>query len=552
MFSSQRFTESWFEEIGAHAEGSKTTKLTSEVDTKSETFQRRLKYNQKLIKKLETRLHVVAQGGSKKSVSLLRERGKLLPRERIAKIIDPGTTFLELSALAAWGMYGGSVHSASYVTGVGVVQGVECMFFANDSTVKGGVFFPETTKKQLRAQAIAIENHLPCVYLVDGGGANLGAEDGNSTEGSAAAFTLIGRQFYNQAIMSSMKIPQLSAVLGKCTAGGAYIPAMSDESVIVNGNGTIYLGGPPLVKAATGEDAEEQELGGAAMHTSKSGVSDHYVKTEMEGLQRVRVLVEHLARRPRHVLPMAKPEPPAYDAEELLGIIPEDINIPFDSREVIARVVDGSRFHEFKPRYGSSLVCGFAHLDGYPVGILANNGLLNSEAAIKATHFIQVSGQRGIPLVFFHNTTGFTEGAQYEEQGLVKDGAKMLMAVSCVPVPKFSIVIGGSQGVGNYAMCGPDFKPRFNFLWPNARISIMEPPKDEEAKAAPVKAAKVKASTKVSPEEGPEGEAAYESTRAVWDDGIIDPRHTRRVLARAISVCLNAPFPTNGYGVFRM
>jgi acetyl-CoA carboxylase carboxyltransferase component len=560
---SQRYSSAWFSGDPENF-ASASSKFKSKVVPTSDDYKRRYKHNQQMVDTLEARLKTVSQGGSEKSVKLHRERDKMLPRERIGRIIDPGTTFLELSALAAWGMYGGSVHSAGYVTGIGVVQGVECMFFVNDATVKGGVFFPETTKKQLRAQAIAMENHLPCIYLVDGGGANLGAEDGNTTQNSAAAFTLIGRQFYNQAVMSAMQIPQLSAVLGKCTAGGAYIPAMSDESVIVKGNGTIYLGGPPLVKAATGEDAEEQELGGAAMHTSKSGVSDHYVETEIEGLHRVRVLVEHLARRPRHVLPMATPEPPAYDPEELLGIIPEDTKYPFDSREVIARVTDGSRFHEFKPRYGPTLVCGFAHIEGFPVGILANNGMLFSEAAIKATHFIQVCGQRGVPLVFLHNITGFMVGTQYEQGGIAKDGAKMITAVSCAPVPKFSVVIGGSHGAGNYAMCGPAFNPRFTFLWPNAKISVMGGTQAAEVISI-VKNDQLKREGKpeLTPAEKSKMQApilklyegsssAYDSTRAVWDDGLIDPRQTRSVLARAISVSLNAPYPTNGYGVFRM
>jgi acetyl-CoA carboxylase carboxyltransferase component len=438
------------------------------------------------------------------------------------------------------------------------------MFIINDATVKGGVLFPETLKKMYRAQAIAQENHLPCIYLVDGGGANLSAGDGSVSQGSAAAFVAGGAQFYNQAIMSSMRIPQISAVLGKCTAGGAYIPAMSDESVIVKGNGTIYLGGPPLVKAATGEIANEQDLGGAAMHTSKSGVADHMAENEEEALLKVRSIVEHLARRPRHVLPMATPEPPAYDPDELLGILPEDNKFPYDIREVIARIVDGSRLHEFKPRYGITLICGFAHIHGFPVGILANNGMLFSESAIKATHFIQVCGQRGIPLVFLHNITGFMVGTMYEQGGIAKDGAKMIMAVSCVPVPKFSVVIGGSHGAGNYAMCGPAFGPRFTFLWPNAKISVMGGPQAAEVITI-VKNDQLKREGK--PQLTPEAKAkmqdpilklyetsssAYDSTKAVWDDGIIDPRDTRDVLAQAISISLNAPFPKNGYGVFRM
>lgn len=563
-FPSERYTAAWFREGTGYGVSPATAKIRSKIDTTTDAYKKRYEHNKKVIGELQARLNLVKEGGGEKAVKVHRSRGKLLPRERVEKIVDEGTKFLELSALAAWGLYGNKVHSAGMVCGIGIVHGTECMFIINDATVKGGVLFPETLKKMYRAQAIAQENHLPCIYLVDGGGANLSAAEGNSSQGSAAAFVAGGSQFYNQAVMSSLGIPQISAVLGKCTAGGAYIPAMSDENVIVKGNGTIYLGGPPLVKAATGEVANEQDLGGAAMHTSKSGVADHLAETEEEALQKVRCIVEHLARRPRHVLPMATPEPPAYDVDQLLGIIPEDNKFPFDIREVIARIVDGSRFHEFKPRYGITLVCGFAHIHGFPVGILANNGMLFSDSAIKGTHFIQVCGQRGIPLVFLHNITGFMVGTQYEQGGIAKDGAKMIMAVSCVPVPKFSVVIGGSHGAGNYAMCGPAFGPRFTFLWPNAKISVMGGPQAAEVITI-VKNDQLKREGKpqLTPEQKAKMQApilklyetsssSYDSTKAVWDDGVIDPRDTRDVLAQAISISLNAPFPTNGYGVFRM
>lgn len=565
-FPSQVLTGSWLAGTNTFNQNPPSSaKIRSKVNTKDPVYLARVTHNIELLTEFHKRMTAVSAGGGAKSVAVHRKRGKMLPRERINMIIDKGTKFFELSALAAWGMYGGDIHSAGMVCGIGVVHGIECMFLANDATVKGGVFWPETVKKQLRAQAIAQENKLPCIYLVDGGGANLGGGKGSISDGgSAAAFVMGGLQFKNQAVMSSMKIPQISAVLGKCTAGGAYIPAMSDESIIVKGNGAIYLGGPPLVKAATGEDANEEDLGGAAMHTSKSGVADHFVLTEEEALKKVRVIVEHLSPRPRHVLPMANPEPPAYDPQELLGIIPEDTKFPFDVKEVIARIVDGSRFHEFKPRYGPTLVTGFAHIQGYPVGIVSNNGMLFSESAIKGSHFIQICGQRGIPLIFLHNITGFMVGTQYEQGGIAKDGAKMIMAVSCAPVPKISIVLGGSHGAGNYAMCGPAFDPRFTFLWPNAKISVMGGQqaasvitivKDGQLKREgkpPLTPKQIEMMQKPIIKMFDSGSSAYDSTKAIFDDGIIDPRDTRDVLAMAISISLNSPYPKNGYGVFRM
>jgi len=454
------------------------------------------------------------------------------------------------------------VHSASMVTGIGVVHGRECMFLCNDATVKGGVFYPETFAKYIRAQQIAEANHLPCIYLVDGGGAKLDAGGDGSID--CTAFTRGGLQFRNQAVMSSKKIPQISCVVGMCTAGGAYVPAMSDESIIIKDNGTIYLGGPPLVKAATGEDCNEQDLGGAAMHTSISGVADHYAEDEPTGLRMVRQVVENLARREKQNIGMGLGDAPHYDPEELLGILPENNNLPFDMREIIARIVDGSRFHEFKPRYGPTIICGFANIHGYPVGLIGNNGMLFSEAAIKATHFIENCGQRNFPIIFLHNITGFIIGTKFEQGGITKDGAKMVMAVSCVNVPKISVVVAGSHGAGNYAMCGPAFDPRFTFLWPNAKISVMGGQqaadvitivKDNQLKreGKPPLTKEVKDMMQAPIIEAFEsGSTAYADTSSVGDDGIIDPRDTRDVLGMAISISLNAPKVDTQYGVFRM
>jgi len=501
-----------------------------------------------------------------------------LVRERLDKIIDPGTEVLEISALAGWEMYGGGVHSGGTVAAIGVVSGREVMFMGTDATIKGGVTFPVGYKKGLRAQEIAQINHLPCVYLMDGGGAKLDAQassgkkkDGpkrdRSYEGALpASFTEGGKQFFNQAKMSALCIPQISVVCGMCTAGGAYTPALCDESIIVKQNGTVYLGGPPLVRAATGEIANEQDLGGGVMHTSKSGTCDHLAPDEDTALAMCRQIIENLAgRRPRTILNGREiPEEPVYDRDSMLGIIPESTNIPFDIREVVARIVDGSRFHEFKARYGATMICGFAHIDGYPVGILGNNGMLFSESALKATHFIQTCGQRGLPLIFLHNITGFIIGTTYEQGGITKDGAKMINAVTNVPVPKFSIVCGGSFGAGNYAMCGPSFEPRFTFLWPGAKIAVMggeqaagvvsivknnqleregKPPLTPEVEAA------LKAPIINSMESS---NSAWHSSAGAYDDGIIDPRDTRKVLGMAISISLNAPLPDTHYGVFRM
>eukprot|EP00747_Dinoflagellata_sp_TGD_P096023 gnl/TRDRNA2_/TRDRNA2_166703_c1_seq1.p1 gnl/TRDRNA2_/TRDRNA2_166703_c1~~gnl/TRDRNA2_/TRDRNA2_166703_c1_seq1.p1 ORF type:complete len:488 (+),score=93.65 gnl/TRDRNA2_/TRDRNA2_166703_c1_seq1:62-1465(+) len=467
-----------------------------------------------------------------------------------------------------------------------MVAGRECMFLATDATIKGGVTFPAGYKKWIRAQLIAEANHLPCIYLIDGGGAKLDGGGGGAPKGEgkkrpggrtaeqlsydrggvAAGLGEAGDEFYNQARMSGMGIPQISVVCGMCTAGGAYTPAMCDETIIVQNNGTVYLGGPPLVQAATGEVAEEQSLGGAKMHTSVSGTCDHYAKDEDTAMAMCREVLENTSRRvPRVDLQNCQePEPPLHDPEELLGIIPENTNIPFDIREIISRIVDGSRFHEFKSRYGPTMVCGWAHIEGYPVGILANNGMIFSEAALKATQFIQICGQRGTPLVFLHNITGFIIGTKFEQGGITKDGAKMIQAVSNVPVPKFTVICGASNGAGNFAMCGKAFAPRFVFLWPNAKISVMggeqaagvvtivkqnqlkregKPPltpEQEKAMKAPIIAGMESTNS------------AFHSSAYVHDDGVIDPRDTRRVLARAISCSLNAPFPENRYGIFRM
>jgi len=562
--------DSWYVE-GPQSLATNAPVIRSKIKTSSDVFKKRYEKNLERVKELEERLATVAKGGGGKYEKLHRSRGKALARERINTIIDAGTTFMELSALAAWDKYDKKVWSASIITGIGCVHGRECMFIANDATTKGGAFHAETLLKQNRAQAIALQNLLPTIYLVDGGGAKLDADA--LTEGMVpAGFTEGGKSFKNQALMSGKDIPQIAAVLGMCTAGAAYIPAMCDESIIVRGNGTVYLGGPPLVASATGEIADEQELGGGVMHTTLSGVVDHLAEDEPGALKMVRTVAEHFNTCTKFFPPgMRAPEPPRYDQEELLGIIPEDNKFPFEIREVIARIVDGSRFHEFKPRFGPTLVCGFAHLDGYPVGLLGNNGMLFSQAALKATHFIEICGQRNIPLVFLHNITGFMIGTEFERGGITKDGAKMITAVSCVQVPKFAIICGGSHGAGNYAMCGPAYDPRFTFLWPNAKVSVMggeqavgvmahvkngqmmragQPSMTKEAIGQLIEGARPMIDMYEAKSD------AYNSTANMFDDGIIDPRETRKYLARGISIAMNAvgnesQWPKK-YGVFRM
>jgi acetyl-CoA carboxylase carboxyltransferase component len=532
--------------------------LESRVDRSSAEFVTNQHYFDSLLAELRERTEGVRRGGGAAAVERHRARGKLLPRERIARLCDPETPFLELSTLAAWDMYEGDVPSAGIVTGIGVVEGQECVIVANDATVKAGTYYPMTVKKHLRAQEIAEQNHLPCIYLVDSGGAFLPLQADVFPDREH-----FGRIFYNQAQMSAKNIPQIAAVMGSCTAGGAYIPAMSDETVIVRGNGTIFLAGPPLVKAATGEEVSAEDLGGADVHSRKSGVTDHYALNDEHALAIVRSIVSHLNRRKQYPWEPREPEPPRYDAAELYGIIPQDARKTYDVHEVIARVVDGSRFHEFKALYGTTLVCGFAHILGQPVGIVANNGILFSESALKAAHFVELCCHRKTPLVFLQNITGFMVGRQYETGGIAKDGAKMVMAVANATVPKFTVIIGGSFGAGNYGMCGRAYGPRQLWMWPNARISVMGGEQAastlltvrQEGLAARGKAMAedeqaaftVPILAKYEAEGNP-----YFSTARLWDDGIIDPADTRTVLGLGIAAALNAPIGDTTFGIFRM
>jgi acetyl-CoA carboxylase carboxyltransferase component len=516
--------------------------LTSQVDRSAEPFERRRAQMEQLVAELRERTALVAAGGGERAVERHRSRGKLTARERIDRLLDPGSAFLELGALAAWEVYDGQAPSAGIVTGVGVVEGQECVVVANDATVKGGSYFPLTVKKHLRAQEVAEQNHLPCLYLVDSGGAFLPLQ--------AEVFPdreHFGRIFYNQARMSAKGIPQIAVVMGSCTAGGAYVPAMSDETVIVKGTGTIFIGGPPLVKAATGQEVSAEELGGADVHARRSGVADHYATSDEHALAIARSIVRHLHRRKQVPWDLAAPEQPVADPDELYGLIPEDHRQQFDPREVIARLVDGSRFDEFKQLYGETLVCGFARIEGYPVAILANNGVLFAESAQKGAHFIELACERKLPLVFLQNITGFMVGVEYEAGGIARDGAKLVMAVACAEVPKFTVVIGGSFGAGNYGMCGRAYGPRQLWMWPNARISVMG---GEQAATV---------LTMVGDADPDEIRAKYEaegnpyySTARLWDDGIIDPLDTRRVLALGISAALNGPIPDTKFGIFRM
>lgn len=517
-------------------------RLPTRIDKSSEDYSIRKSHNSALIEELRERVDIAKNGGGGKYVERHEARGKGMPRDRISEICDPGSPFIEFSTLAAFEMYDGKAHSAGIVTGIGVVHGKECVFVANDATVKGGSYYPMTVKKHIRAQEVAESNNLPCIYLVDSGGAFLPLQDQVFPDKGH-----FGRIFRNQAILSSKGIPQVAAVLGSCTAGGAYIPAMSDESIIVKGNGTIFLAGPPLVKAATGEEVSAENLGGADLHTRESGVADHFAEDETEALQTVRDIVENLNVGKKIRLDTEDPEDPYHDPEELLGIIPNDNRTPYDVREVISRIVDGSRFHEFKERYGTSLVCGFARIHGYPVGIVANNGILFSESSLKGAHFVELCGQRGIPLVFLQNIMGFMVGRDAEAGGIAKDGAKLVTAVSCVPVPKFTVIIGGSHGAGNYGMCGRAYDPRFLFMWPNARISVMG-----GEQAASVLSTVGNADPEAIREKYERESNPYYSTARIWDDGVIDPRDTRDILGLCISSSLNAKMPENRYGVFRM
>ncbi len=532
--------------------------LTSQIDPRSPEFRDNDAALRAAVADFEAQLARVAEGGGEKARAKHIERGKLLPRERIAALLDPGSPFLELSALAAGGMYDDAAPAAGILTGIGRVHGTEVVVVANDATVKGGTYFPMTVKKHLRAQEVALENHLPCVYLVDSGGAFLPLQDEVFPDKEH-----FGRIFYNQARLSARNLPQIAVVMGSCTAGGAYVPAMCDESIIVREQGTIFLGGPPLVKAATGEVVDAETLGGADVHTAISGVADHYAEDDRHALQIARDIVFNLNRKKTLPVAVQPPREPLYPAEELYGVIPKDTRRPFDIREVIARLVDGSEFHEFKARYGKTLVCGFAHLHGYPVGIVANNGILFAESALKGAHFIELCNQRDIPLVFLQNITGFMVGKKYEHAGIAKDGAKMVTAVACSHVPKFTVVIGGSFGAGNYAMCGRAYGARFLWMWPNARISVMG---GEQAASvlATVKRDGLEAAGKAWSADDEDAFKApiraqyehqghpYYATARLWDDGIIDPADTRRVLGLALSASLNAPIEKDRFGVFRM
>ncbi len=541
--------------------------LPTQLDPRSASFRDNAEAMLALVADLRAQHERVRAGGGPRAREKHLARGKLLPRERVLGLLDEGAPFLELSALAALGMYHDEVPSAGIITGIGRVSGRECVIVCNDATVKGGTYYPMTVKKHLRAQEIARENRLPCIYLVDSGGANLPRQDEVFPDREH-----FGRIFYNQANLSSAGVAQIALVMGSCTAGGAYVPAMADESIIVRNQGTIFLGGPPLVKAATGEVVSAEELGGADVHSRTSGVTDHYARDDAHALAIARRIVAQLAA-PERLAPARAPQLPAYEAEELLGVVPRDLRVLFDPREIIARVVDGGEFEEFKKLYGTTLVTGFAHLHGYPLGIVANHGVLFGESALKGAHFIELCAQRGIPLLFIQNVTGFMVGKKYEAAGIAKDGAKLVTAVSCARVPKLTLIVGGSFGAGNYGMCGRAFGPRFLFMWPSARISVMggeqaarvlaavrgsearhagEPnaePRGSAGEQSDADVAQLMASVRAQYEH--QGHPYYATAR-LWDDGVIDPRDTRRVLALALSAALNAPIEPTKFGVFRM
>jgi 3-methylcrotonyl-CoA carboxylase beta subunit len=533
--------------------------IKTEINSRSQDFVENTEQMQALVDDLRSQVERVKLGGGERYRERHKSRGKLLVRDRIDGLLDPGTPFLELSQLAAHNMYGKyDIPAAGIVTGIGRVNGQECMIVANDATVKGGTYYPITVKKHLRAQDIAQENHLPCIYLVDSGGANLPNQDEVFPDRNH-----FGRIFYNQANLSAQNIPQIAAVMGSCTAGGAYVPAMADESIIVKNQGTIFLGGPPLVKMATGEEVTAEELGGADVHARESGVVDHYARNDHHALQLARSAVGRLNRVKPMSLDVTDSVDPLYPATDLLGIVPKNVRKPYDVHEIIARVVDGSEFDEFKALFGTTLVCGFARLYGYPVGIVANNGVLFSESAEKGAHFIELCGQRKIPLIFLQNITGFMVGKQYETSGIAKHGAKMVMAVACVKVPKLTLIIGNSYGAGNYGMCGRAYDPNFLFMWPNARISVMG-----GEQAAGVLAQVRRTQMENAGEEWPEEEEQafkqpivddfdaqahpYYASARLWDDGVIDPVDTRRVLGLALSAALNKPIAETRFGVFRM
>jgi acetyl-CoA carboxylase carboxyltransferase component len=533
-------------------------RIETKIDTKSPEFQENKRVLQVLVTEFRERLKEVKKGGPPKAHELHKSRGKLGVRERLDLLFDRNTPFLELSPLAAFNMYENGAPAAGMVTGVGVIHGREVLLVANDATVKGGTYFPITIKKHVRAQEVAMENRLPCVYLVDSGGIFLPYQSGTFPDKDH-----FGKIFFNQARLSAMGIPQISIVLGSCTAGGAYVPAMSDEAVIVRQQGTIFIGGPPLVKAATGEEVTDEELGGADVHCRISGVADHYALNDQHALEIARNIVESLDPPKKFELDMAEPEDPYYDPEEMYGVVPRDIRKPYDIREVIARIVDGSKFQEFKELYGITLVCGFARIMGYPVGILGNNGVLFSESSLKAAHFINLCTMRKIPLIFLQNITGFIVGKQYEHGGIAKDGAKMVHAVANADVPKFTVIVGGSYGAGNYGMCGRAYDPRLIWMWPNAKICVMG---GEQAAnvllTVKLRALKKAGKTMTKKEQEEfmeptvkkyeEESSPYHSGALLWDDGILDPVETRTALALGISMALNAPIPDQRFGVFRM
>ncbi|XHS79973.1 carboxyl transferase domain-containing protein [Burkholderiaceae bacterium UC74_6] len=533
-------------------------RLQSKLNPRSADFKHSAEAMDLLVKDLNARLEVIAQGGGEAARAKHVARGKLLPRERVELLLDPGTPFLELAPLAGLNLYDNAAPGGGVIAGIGRVAGIDCMIVCNDATVKGGTYYPVTVKKHLRAQEVAQQNNLPCIYLVDSGGANLPNQDEVFPDRDH-----FGRIFFNQANMSAVGIPQIAVVMGSCTAGGAYVPAMSDETIIVKDQGTIFLGGPPLVKAATGEVVSAEDLGGGDVHTRLSGVADHLAEDDTHALALARQSVSRLNRSKPSPLALRQPQAPAYPVEELHGVIPPDTRKPFDVREVIARLVDGSEFDEFKARYGNTLVCGFAHIEGMPVGIVANNGILFAESANKGAHFIELCCQRKVPLVFLQNITGFMVGRKYENEGIARAGAKMVTAVACAQVPKFTVIIGGSFGAGNYGMCGRAYSPRMLWMWPNARISVMGgeqaasvlstlrrdgieskggqwSAEEEEAFKAPIRQ-----------QYEDQGHPYYASAR-LWDDGVIDPADTRRVLALGLSAALNAPIPETKFGVFRM
>jgi 3-methylcrotonyl-CoA carboxylase beta subunit len=532
--------------------------IKSQLNPRSEDFRANAERMRGLVDDLRSKAAQVALGGGETARSRHVARGKLLPRERIEHLLDPGTPFLELGQLAAWNMYGGDAPSAGVITGIGRIQGQECVIVANDATVKGGTYYPVTVKKHLRAQEVAQQNHLPCIYLVDSGGAFLPEQDNVFPDRDH-----FGRIFYNQANLSAMGIPQVAVVMGSCTAGGAYVPAMSDESVIVKNQGTIFLGGPPLVKAATGEIVSAEDLGGGDVHSRLSGVVDHLAENDSHALFIARRIVASFNRRKPPSVTLEASEEPLYDPQEIYGVIPGDTRKPYDIREIIARLVDGSRFDEFKARYGNTLITGFARLYGMPLGIVANNGILFGESALKGAHFIELCAQRGVPLLFLQNITGFMVGRKYENEGIAKHGAKMVTAVATAQVPKITCVIGGSFGAGNYGMCGRAYSPRFMWMWPNARISVMG---GEQAASvlATVKRDGIEAKGGAWSKDDEEAFKApirqqyedqghpYYATARLWDDGVVDPAQTRRLLGLSLSAALNAPIAPTRFGVFRM